>query len=234
MTRTYEEITKECDAKIPRDVISTREGSNGRQLNYLEGWYVIDRLNKVFGQGHWAYTSEVTKTNENTLQTKFGEAYSVGYNARVRLVVSISNTPTEFTDYGHGIGTERANPGKAHESAIKEAITDGLKRCARALGNSFGNGLYDKSGEGIEEVVSEVAVVKEAVKTSTTPKPKETKNVRTITNTQIRNYRDIAKVKGGAPSEFFDVEVESLTDLKASQLLNDLKSFIEPKKEAQS
>ncbi|MCP9878103.1 RAD52 family DNA repair protein [Cyanobium sp. A2C-AMD] len=42
---------------------------------------------------------------------------------------------------GHGID---ADLGQAHESALKEAETDAMKRALMTFGNSFGLALYDK------------------------------------------------------------------------------------------
>lgn len=164
MNKSYEEIVKELDAKIPRDAISERDGGGGRKLSYLEGHYVIDRLNKVLGPGNWAYTSEANVAHQGTISGKSGETYSVHYITKVRLVVTIGDKPTEFSDYGYGDGSDRNNPGKAHELAVKESVTDGLKRCAKNLGMSMGLALYDKSQENVEEFVPEV-------KTEITAKP---------------------------------------------------------------
>jgi hypothetical protein len=48
----------------------------------------------------------------------------------------------EGTGAGHGIDTDL---GLAHESAIKEAETDAMKRALMTFGNPFGLALYDKS-----------------------------------------------------------------------------------------
>jgi dTDP-4-amino-4,6-dideoxygalactose transaminase len=45
--KTYEQLVKEFDEKIPADVVATRLGGRGMKLSYLEGHYVIDRLNKT-------------------------------------------------------------------------------------------------------------------------------------------------------------------------------------------
>ena len=42
---------------------------------------------------------------------------------------------------GHGIDTDL---GQAHESALKEAETDAMKRALMTFGNPFGLALYDK------------------------------------------------------------------------------------------
>lgn len=141
------DLQKELDANIPADAVSERQGSKGKSLSYLETWYVIDRLNQVLGQGNWAYSSEVSLVHNGTITTQYGEAYSVHYIARVRLVVSIDGASTEFTDYGYGDGTDKNNPGKAHELAVKEAVSDGLKRVSKNLGRSMGLALYDKTQE---------------------------------------------------------------------------------------
>lgn len=153
MSKTYEQLAKELDSKIPRDVISERDGGGGRKLSYLEGWYVIDRLNKVLGHGNWSYNSYVEKVHEGTIKDRYDNTvHTVHYSARVTLsTVSVSGCETSYTDYGYGDGTDKVNPGKAHELAIKESITDGLKRCAKNLGMSMGLALYDKTKENVED-----------------------------------------------------------------------------------
>lgn len=144
--KTQEQLVQELDAKIPRDCISSREGGGRSKLSYLEGWYVIDRLNKTVGQGFWAYTSDVNLVHSDMANN------SVHYIAKVRLAVKFPNgETTEFSDYGYGDGKDKYSIGKAHELAVKEAVTDGLKRCAKNLGMSLGLALYDKTQENVEE-----------------------------------------------------------------------------------
>lgn len=157
MTKTYEQIVAELDSKIPRDVISQRDAGNGRSLSYLEGHYVIDRLNKVLGVGKWAYGAELTKVFEGTVKDKFDkDVFTTSYIAKVRMVVTIGSetkeVTTEFVDVGYGDGSDKKNPGKAHELAVKEAVTDGIKRCAKNLGMSMGLALYSKDQENVDDV----------------------------------------------------------------------------------
>lgn len=157
MSKTIEQIRKELDENIPRDVISERPGgSGGKKLSYLEGWYVIDRLNQIFGQGNWSYRTEaLTKTFEGQVN---GKNY-VSYIATVSLTTLIPNAPiVEFTDVGFGDGTDANNPGKCHELAVKEAVTDAIKRCAKSLGRSMGLALYDKSQEYVDNARPALAV----------------------------------------------------------------------------
>ncbi len=151
MSEPVTTLAEKLNQKIPRDAISSRDGGNGRKLDYLSGHYVIDRLNRVLGAGNWAYSSEANLVHAGLVPTRSGDAHSVHYLAKVRLVVTLDGTPTEFTDYGYGDGTDKSNPGKAHELAVKESVTDGLKRCAKNLGMSFGLALYSKDQENVEE-----------------------------------------------------------------------------------
>jgi recombination DNA repair RAD52 pathway protein len=59
---------------------------------------------------------------------------------------------------GHGID---ADCGLAHESAIKEAETDAMKRALMTFGNPFGLALYDKEQRQVVEVISENSKIEE-------------------------------------------------------------------------
>lgn len=144
-----EAMQTKLDAKIPRDVIETRDSGFGKPLSYLAGWYVIARMNEIFGQGNWDYQlKELTKTFEGEVN---GKQY-VSYLARVFLRAAFPNgTTAYFEDIGFGDGQDKTNVGKCHELASKEAVTDAIKRCAKSLGMSMGLALYDKTQENVED-----------------------------------------------------------------------------------
>lgn len=148
-----EYVLRELDSKIPREEVSTRSGGNGVTLDYVSGYYVISQLNRIFGPANWSYTSEVSKLFEGRVLDRYGkDIFTVHYSSCVKLRVKFPNSQTtEFSDYGYGDGTDKTNPGKAHELAIKEAVTDGIKRCAKNLGNRLGLALYSKEQENVEE-----------------------------------------------------------------------------------
>jgi len=134
-------ISEMLDAKIPREVISDRDGGGGRRLSYLEGWYVIDRLNKVFGPGGWS--KEITDVRQlGTANAK------PSYIVKVRLTVIVDGTAVVKEGYGYGSDKSANNP---HELAIKEAVTDALKVAAKDLGMSMGLALYDRSQENVDD-----------------------------------------------------------------------------------
>jgi hypothetical protein len=70
------------------------------------------------------------------------------YAPRVRIRVRAGETIIcrEGSGVGHGSG---ATLGEAHESALKEAETDAMKRALATFGNLFGLALYDKKQKGV-------------------------------------------------------------------------------------
>ncbi|MFI0403772.1 MAG: Rad52/Rad22 family DNA repair protein [Cyanobium sp.] len=71
--------------------------------------------------------------------------WGVTYTARVRVTVTAGGLVPlvrEGSGAGHGIDVDL---GKAHESALKEAETDAMKRALMTFGNPFGLALYDKA-----------------------------------------------------------------------------------------
>lgn len=167
MTKT--DIQKELDNNIPKDVVSTREGGGGKSLLYLETWYVIDRLNQVLGQGNWGYSTQtLTKVFEGEVEQYSGKVFSTSYTALVNLWVTVGENSTNFIEVGYGDGTDKKSPGKAHELATKEAVSDALKRAAKNLGRSMGLALYDKTQEYVGEVSTNIGTNTERTVVSST------------------------------------------------------------------
>ena len=137
------------DAKLDKDAVKTREQS-GRKLSYIEGWHAIAEANRIFGFDAWnRETVEIKCVAEKP--RKIGQAqregFGVSYIARVR--VTLGDLIREGVGAGHGID---ADLGLAHESAIKEAETDAMKRALMTFGNPFGLALYDKTMANVGEV----------------------------------------------------------------------------------
>lgn len=153
------DLQARLDEAIPAEAVEQRQGG-GRQLSYLSGAYVINRLNQVLGQGNWGYDIvELKNVYTGMVNQRSGDVNTASYIAQVTLNAKIV-TDTEkdsyrnwssFTDVGYGDGTDKTNPGKAHELAVKEAITDALKRAAKNLGMSMGLALYFKEGQYVGE-----------------------------------------------------------------------------------
>lgn len=126
----------------------------GPKGDYLEGWHVIAEANRIFGFDGWAYEAVDTKCVSESAR-KIGKAqkdgWGVTYTSRVR--VTVSGIVREDFGAGHGYDVDL---GLAHESAVKEAVTDALKRALRTFGNPFGLALYDKSRANVADGPSPV------------------------------------------------------------------------------
>jgi DNA recombination protein Rad52 len=141
-------------APLGRDHVKSRRQA-GRNLSYIEGWVAIAEANRIFGFDGWdRETTDCKCISER--ETMMGEnrdrpGWRVGYVGRVRVTVRAGDAVIvrEGTGYGSGID---ADPGQAHESAIKECETDSLKRALMTFGNQFGLALYDKEQSEVEPV----------------------------------------------------------------------------------
>ncbi|MFZ4805596.1 MAG: RAD52 family DNA repair protein [Synechococcus lacustris] len=138
-------------APLDRAKVQTRSQA-GRSLAYIEGWVVIAEANRIFGFDGWQReTIEVrcVAERERTLGAKGPGSsnragWGVTYTARVRITLNTTGGTAvirEGSGAGHGID---ADLGQAHESALKEAETDAMKRALMTFGNPFGLALYDK------------------------------------------------------------------------------------------
>lgn len=146
-------------AKLSREHVKTRQQA-GRTLSYIEGYQAINEANRIFGFGNWStFVTELTcivNTGQGATNYQGREkpGYLVAYVARVKVMVEFEAGMQSHEDVGYGEGIEYSNVGQAHESAIKEAVTDAEKRALRHWGNVFGLALYDKDQKEVERLVS--------------------------------------------------------------------------------
>lgn len=142
---TFTDAQKEkLSAKLdPKHVASRTQA--GRSLSYIEGWHAIAEANRIFDFDGWNRETVILNlVNEKPRMigkapnTKDG--WAVTYTAKVK--ISVGDVVREGVGAGHGID---ADLGLAHESAIKEAETDAMKRALMTFGNPFGLALYDKA-----------------------------------------------------------------------------------------
>jgi hypothetical protein len=114
--------------------------------SYLQGWHVINEANRIFGFDGW--NRETTQVQcvvdcQRTIGRDSKPGWGVTYLARVRITVMVDGETIIRDGTGAGSGMD-ADRGIAHESAIKEAETDAMKRGLVTFGNAFGLALYDK------------------------------------------------------------------------------------------
>ena len=146
-----EALSKPLDESL---VKQRKQGSFN--VSYVEAWHIIKTANDIFGYDGW--TRETFDTNiVSERPTMIGRepnlraGFRVTYTARVRVTATLDGenwTAREGTGAGHGIDTD---PGIAHESAIKEAESDAMKRAMITFGSQFGLSLYDKDRAGKTE-----------------------------------------------------------------------------------
>src|SRR3954447_24964087 len=123
--------------------------SNGRELSYLEGWFVISQANRIFGFDGW---SRETLESKCVLARENRGYFTAVYTAKVRLTVQANGT--SVIREGHGTGEGRGEfPGEVHDTGLKAAETDATKRALATFGRPFGLELYrgtqaGKHGQG--------------------------------------------------------------------------------------
>lgn len=140
----WDKISAELRKPLNPDAV--RPPAPGRFGEYVDGKHVIDEANRIFGHDGWSYiVTRLERVSEQlvTIKGKSGpfEQYRVGYLCAVR--VTVDGVTREGTAVGNGSGKPEAMADH-HESAVKEAETDALKRALRTFGNTFGLALYEK------------------------------------------------------------------------------------------
>ena len=133
-------VTRELQRPIDPALVSHRKGRGGKTFSYIEGHVGIAEANRVFGYGGWGYelAGDITLREIETVDPRTGEITRTrAYSAPVR--VTVPGAPPR-TDVGfHAVTDETAD---GHETALKGAVTDGMKRALRSFGDRLGNGLY--------------------------------------------------------------------------------------------
>ena len=133
-------VTQALGQPLDPALVSQRKGRGGRVFDYLEGHAVIAQANRIFGYGGWGFelVENVTLRRIETVDPQTGEVtVSQGYSAPVRVTVAGA---LPRTDTGVHPVTEDTFDG--HDTAMKGAVTDGMKRAFRSFGVQFGNGFY--------------------------------------------------------------------------------------------
>ena len=119
--------------------VRTRE-ANGRELSYIEGWYVISEANRIFGFDGWSRETVdsrcvLARENRGIIPRRLYRQ-SAHYRARRGAII---------VREGHGSAEGRGtSPGEVHDIALKAAETDATKRALATFGKPFGLELYRK------------------------------------------------------------------------------------------
>lgn len=149
------EQTAALSAPLDRAVVATREQA-GRSLSYIEAWHAIAEANRIFGFDGW--NRETVDLRQLGEPREVSGKYRVGYSAKVR--ITVGNIIREGCGFGSGIDKD---VDQAHESALKEAESDAMKRALMTFGNPFGLALYDKTQSSVAVVPPKKPTMQERV-----------------------------------------------------------------------
>ena len=133
-------VTQALGQPLDPALASQRKGRAGRSYDYLEGHVVIEQANRIFGYGGWGYelAGDVTLRQIETVDTQTGEVkVASAYSAPVRVTVAGALPRTDI-----GVHPVAEDTLDGHDTALKGAVTDGMKRAFRSFGVQFGNGFY--------------------------------------------------------------------------------------------
>lgn len=139
----WDEVKTHLEA--PLNPAAIKPPPQGKYGEYVDGLHVIREANRIFGFDGWSYAITRLELVSRVVTTK--PQVRVGYMATVAVTVD------GVTREGAAVGSGMVNPDSeadGHESAIKEAETDALKRALRSFGNTFGLALYDKDKDNRE------------------------------------------------------------------------------------
>lgn len=123
----------------PLDPGAIKPPPQGKYGEYVDGYHVIREANRIFGYNGWSYA--ITSMEPCWRHETENGQVRVAYRCTVR--VTVDGVTREGAAVGTGIA-KPASEGDAHESAVKEAETDAMKRGLRSFGNTFGLALYEK------------------------------------------------------------------------------------------
>ena len=125
------------EAPLDPAVVVKPTGQFGPKGDYIEGWHAINEANRIFGFDGWSYVTELKEVCQAT-----NDKGNIEISYICKCTVEALGVTRQDIGYGSGAAKKA---GDAHEGAVKEAVTDALKRCLRTFGNPFGLALYDKS-----------------------------------------------------------------------------------------
>lgn len=150
--RTWKEINRDLEEKLDPKYVKQHPFSG---FDYVEAHYVIQEANKVFGRDGWSntivsYEPAYTGIGQDS---RGNEQHQICYSAVVEVEVkgldengNITSTKRQGSATGSGYSKKAPD---AHDSALKSAESDAIKRALKNYGNRFGLALYDDSREGV-------------------------------------------------------------------------------------
>lgn len=182
--------------KLSASAIKERVQGNTK-LSYIEGHHAIREANRIFGHDGWSReTTDLNMVQCEQKENKYKELqWYVSYTAKCEIELRFDKmfVTRQGTGFGQGIDKDL---GRAHESAMKEAETDAMKRALMTFGDPFGLALYDKAQEHVERETAPAKPIVEAKKIDPA-KDAATKYLRSLmTDDEGRQFINDCKASG--------------------------------------
>lgn len=198
-----QDITDALAAPLDKASVKSRKQA-GRDLSYIEAWHAIAEANRIFGFDGWdRETVELVQLGE---PREVNGKWRVGYRAKVRIRVDTSGGEVraivrEGCGFGSGIDND---VDQAHESALKEAESDAMKRALMTFGNPFGLALYDKTQANVVEAPQPppTPVHERGVYIAAKAAIDLAEDIRSLTLWAKDNEASLAKIKASEPDTY--------------------------------
>src|SRR3990167_238418 len=114
----------------PPQFIKTRKGRGGKEIKYIEGGYVVAKLNEVIGAPNWDF--EVLE--QGTTERKNGNPERIEGEVWVRGKLTIIDHKNGYRVSKVQYGQHDIAKGVPLGDSFKSASTDCLKKCASLFG----------------------------------------------------------------------------------------------------
>lgn len=132
----WEHATRELERKLEPELVSMRPGGHA-SVNYITGENAVRLANKIFGFNGWS--TRILEVNHVLCNERNGR-YDIVIRSSMEVMLKDG---TVKQDVGVGAIKNARDFGDAYDTALKTAVTDGMKRCLRLFGDRLGNCLYN-------------------------------------------------------------------------------------------
>ena len=133
-----DEIGRALDTPLTGEEIARRVGAGGKKFSYIEGWFVLDQCNRIFGATGWSCEIK-------DIQVRVRPDKNKGFYAKARVISRVTLKDGTFHEDISVAGKYNKNESDAEMMACKTAVTDARKRVLRCFGRALGNSVYDKT-----------------------------------------------------------------------------------------
>lgn len=143
--RTPNEIKDALSLPLDMSLVKTRT-QGGKKFSYLPQHSAKRIANEVFGYAGWSYETLACECLGQQEVTKDGKT---GWHTAYRAHVRVSAAGASYDDWGYGNATAYGQTAQyeTHELAMKESVSDALKRALAAFGDRFGLALWDADSD---------------------------------------------------------------------------------------